>query len=596
MTVTMDRPPVPAVPPPSGPPPATRQRRPRLRKPAGRTVLNTVVILVLIYLVIGPFLTLFVTAFEDTSAGVFITPPYPWTGANFSAVFGHSETYSVLGTTLLFSAGALIFAFAVSMTFAWLVERTDLPLRNSMFVLLVAPQGIPGVIMGVSWSLLLNPTNGMVNLGLRHITGESSQGPLNVYSLPWMIIVEGMKLVPLTFLLVSASLRGMNASLEEAARASGASFGTVVRRVTLPLLKPALVGALIYEFVAVVETVDIPLLLGVPGHVKVLSTQIYFAAHPAVGLPNYGLSATYGGFLLILALIPIAFYNRIVKSGSYATVTGKTFRPKVQKLGRWKPVAVVVTWAYICVSLFVPFLVLVWTSLQPYVSEINAAAFHRLTFKAYGETLTSDLFTTALKNTLLVAFFSAAMAMTLAILVSWIVVRSRSRFSWMADVLAFMPHAMPGVVIGLAVLMTYLLIPVPIYGTLWIIVIAMGTQYISLGTRLTTGGIAQIQRSLEEAAEASGASNWQVWRRVLFPLLRPVFINGFLLVLLASVQNLTLPIMLYVPGNQVLSSLIYTRWSGGDVSGTAVTSVVVTVITVIAAIVLRRATGTRTAV
>jgi iron(III) transport system permease protein len=180
-------------------------------------------------------------------------------------------------------------------------------------------------------------------------------------------------------------------------------------------------------------------------------------------------------------------------------------------------------------------------------------------------------------------------------LVSWIIVRSRSRFSWMADVLAFMPHAMPGVVIGLAVLMIYLIMPVPIYGTIWIIVIAMGTQYVALGTRLTTGGIAQIQRSLEEAAEASGASNWQVWRRVLLPLLRPVFLNGFLLVLLASVQNLTLPIMLYVPGNQVLSSLIYTRWSGGDVSGTAVLSVVVTAITVVAAIALRRASGTRTA-
>ncbi len=571
-------------------------RRPRLRRPSGRTVLNAFVIVLLLYLVLGPLLMLFVTAFEDTRFGVFITPPYPWTTANLHDVFGSSKTYEVLFTTLVFSAGALAFAFVVSLTFAWLVERTDLPARNSVFVLLVAPQGIPGVIMGVSWSLLLNPTNGIVNLGLRHVTGDTTHGPLNVYSLPWMIIVEGMKLVPLTFLLVSASLRGINASLEEAARASGAKFSTVIRTVTIPLLKPALIGALIYEFVAVVETVDIPLLLGVPGHVKVLSTQIYFASHPAVGLPNYGLGATYGGFLLLLAFVPIVFYNRIVKSSSYATVTGKTFRPKVQPLGRWKPVAVIVTWVYILVSFVVPFAVLLWTSLQPYVSEIDASAFGRLTFKAYGDTLSSELFTTALKNTLLVAFFSAAMAMTLAILVSWIIVRSRSKFSWMVDVLAFMPHAMPGVVIGLSVLMIYLLMPVPIYGTLWIIVIAMGTQYISLGTRLTTGGIAQIHRSLEEAAEASGASHWQVWRRVLFPLLRPVFVNGFLLVLLASVQNLTLPIMLYVPGNQVLSSLIYSRWSSGDVSGTAVTSVVVTVITVIAAIVLRRASGTRTAV
>jgi iron(III) transport system permease protein len=590
MTATIERPAAPAAPPPAP------ERRPRLRWPSGRVVLNTIVILVLLYLVLGPLAMLFVTAFEDTSFGVFITPPYPWTLQNITSVFGDADTYRVLGTTLLFSAGALLFAFAVSLTFAWLIERTDLPLRNSAFVLIVAPQGIPGVIMGVSWSLLLNPTNGIVNLGLRHLTGPTAHGPLNVYSLFWMIVVQGMKLVPLTFLLVSASLRGMNASMEEAARASGASFATTLRRVTLPLLKPALIGALIYEFIAVVESVDIPLLLGVPGHVKVLATQIYFAAHPATGLPEYGLSATYGGVLLILALVPILFYNRIVKSGSYATVTGKTFRPKEIKLGRWKPVAVVATWLYIVVSFVVPLLVLLWTSLQPYVSEIDAAAFHRLTVKAYGDTLGSGLFTHALKNTLLVAFFSAAMAMILAILASWIVVRSRSRFSWMVDLLAFMPHAMPGVVIGLAVLMIYLILPVPIYGTFWIIVIAMGTQYISLGTRLTTSGIAQIQRTLEEAAEASGATHWQVWRRVLLPLLRPVFLNGFLLVILASVQNLTLPIMLYVPGNEVLSSLIYTRWSTGHVAGTAVLSVVVTVITVLAAMGLRRASGARTAV
>jgi iron(III) transport system permease protein len=163
----------------------------------------------------------------------------------------------------------------------------------------------------------------------------------------------------------------------------------------------------------------------------------------------------------------------------------------------------------------------------------------------------------------------------------------------MADVLAFLPHAIPGVVIGLATLLLYLILPLPIYGTIWIIVIAMGTQYVSLGTRLTTGGIAQIQRSLEEAAEASGATTWHVWRRILLPLLRPVFLNGFLLVFLASIQNLTLPLMLYSTGNLVMSSLIYTRWDYGDATGTAVLCVITTGITVIAALLLRKASGNR---
>jgi iron(III) transport system permease protein len=574
------------------PPPRAEGRR-RLRKPAGRTVLNVVVICVLVYLVLGPLVMLVLTAFQDTSLGVFITPPYPWSLENFRDVFGNPRLYSVLGTTMVFSGGALVFAFVVSLTFSWLVERTDLPARNTVFVLLVAPQGIPGVIMGVSWSLLLNPTNGMVNLGLRHLTGESAHGPLNVYTLPWMIIVQGMALVPLTFLLITASLRSMNASLEEAAQASGASFGTVLRRVTLPLLKPALIGALVYEFVTVVEAVDIPLLLGLPGHVRVLSTQIYFASHPAAGLPNYGVGATYGGVLLLLALVPILFYNRVVGSGAYATVTGKTFRPKAQSLGKWKPVAVLAVWGYISVAFVLPLLVLLWTSMQPYVSEFDLSSFGRLTLDGYGNTLTSELFMHSLRNSLVVAVCSALMAMTIATLVSWIIVRSRSRYTWMVDILAFLPHAIPGVVIAIAVLMIYLILPGGLYATIWLIVIALGTQYVALASRLTTGGIAQIQRSLEEAAEASGASNWQVWRRVLFPLLRPTFLNGFLLVLLASVQNLTMPVMLYTPGNEVMSTLIYTRWDAGHVQSTAVLSVVMAAITVVAAIVLRKASGPR---
>lgn len=593
MTTTIDR--GPALAPP--PAPAKRPFGRGLRLPRnirGRTVLNAVTIIVLLYLVIGPLIMLVVSAFEDTSGGVVITPPFPWTGANFSAVFTDSATYTVLFKTVLFSAGSLLFAFAVSIVVAWLVERTDLPARGAVFVLIVAPQGIPALISAIAWSLLLNPTNGFLNLVLRSVFHTSGTGPVNVYTLPWMIMVQGMALVPLTFLLITASLRSMNGSLEDAARTSGASFWRIVRRVTLPMLKPALIGALIYEFVTVVEAVDVPLVLGLPGHVTVLSTQIYRASHPAVGLPNYGVGSTYGAFLLVLALAPLLIYNRIVgQSSSYATVTGKTFRPKIQKLGKLRPWASLFTWAYIFVSLILPLLILIWASIQPYFGTLSRAALKRVTMKSYGSTLSSDLFVTALKNTVLLGVTTAAGSMILAMLLSWIIVRSRSRLRWMADVLAFLPHAIPGVVIGLATLLIYLILPLPVYGTVWIIAIAMGTQYVSLGTRLTTSGIAQIQRSLEEAAEASGATTWTVWRRVLVPLLRPVFLNGFLMVFLASIQNLTLPLMLYTTGNLVLSSLIWTRWDYGDPTGTAVLSVVMTAITVVAATFLRGATGRR---
>lgn len=571
--------------------PASPAVKPRRRRITVRTVVSAVTIVILLYLVLGPLVMLVVSSFEDTSLGVVVRPPYPWTLDNYVSVFGKSTLYEVLGTTLAFSAGSLAIAFAVSLVFSWLIERTDMPFRNTTFVFLVAPSGIPALILAISWSLLLNPTNGFINEVIRTVFGldPHSRGPLDVYSLPWMIIVQGISLVPLTFLLITASMRGMNANLEDAARTSGSGFGTVVRRITLPLLKPALLGALVYEFVTVVEAVDVPLILGLPGHVTVLSTAVYSTTHPAVGLPNYGASSVYGIFLLALALAPLLFYNKVIGNASdYATVTGKSFRPRRLRLGRWKPLALVFSFGYIFLSFLLPLLMLVWASIQPYFSTITVNAFARVTLDAYRSTLSTDLFIGSVKNTLVLGVCAALGSMILAMSVSWIIVRSRSRLRWVADLLAFMPHAIPGVVIGLATLILYLIIPIPVYGTVWIIVIALGTQYVSLGTRLTTGGIAQIQLGLEEAAEASGAKSWQVWRRVLLPLLRPVFLNGFLLVFMSSIQNLTLPLMLYSTGNLVLSSLIWNRWDYGEATGAAVLSVVMTVITVAAAVLLRK--------
>jgi iron(III) transport system permease protein len=577
--------------PAGGTPPRPRGRR--RRRISSRTVIGGTAILIVIYLVLGPLIILAVSSFQDTRNGVRIRPPFPWTVDNYVTVATSGRTYEIIGSTIVFSVGSLALAFLVSVTCAWLIERTDLPARNAFFVLLVAPSGIPALISAIAWSLLLNPNNGLINTLLRLITGGEGPGPLNVYSMPWMIVVQGMSLVPITFLLITASLRGMNASLEDAARASGAGFGRIARTITLPLLRPALLGALIYQFVTVVTALDVPLVLGLSGNVSVLSTQIYLASNPVGGLPNYGVSSTYGAFLLIVSIIPLIFYSRITRRAQdFATVTGKSFRPKVLALGKWKPVAFGFCLLYVTVSFVLPLLVLIWASLQPYLGNWSLDALQRVTLDGYRDTLNTRFFS-ALQNTLVLGVASALMAMVLAMALAWVIVRSRSRHRSLVDILASVPHALPGVVIGLATLILYLLLPLPVYGTVWIIVIAMGTQYVSLGTRLGTAGITQIQNGLEEAAEASGATSRQVWGRVLTPLLRPVFMNGFLLIFLASIQNLTLPLMLGTSGNVVLSTLIWGRWDYGDVTGTAVLSVIMISITVVAATLLRRASGGR---
>jgi iron(III) transport system permease protein len=583
--------------PPSEPPAApSRPRHLSLldniyaRRLRGRTVMAILAIAVLLYLVGGPLFILATSTFQKNEFGLPLSAGSRWTTENIQTVFGSSETYHVLITTLLFALGSLIVAFIVALSFSWLIERTNIPCRNLLFVLVVAPSGMPLLITSISWSLLLNPTNGVINQFLHAVLGIK----FSAYSLPGMILVQAFGMVPLTFLLITGSLRSMNGVLEDAADASGANRWRIVRKITLPLLTPALLGALIYEFVNSVENVDVPLVLGLPGHITVLSTTIFNNTHPATGLPDYGLSSTYGLLLLILALGPLIVYDRAIGSGGkYATITGRVRRPTRIDLGRWRIPMFIGAMSYIVVSFLLPLLILIFASVQPFYSGVNKAAFGKVTLNEWRNIWHTGSVGMAIKNTILLGVVVSVGTMLLSVMIAWVIVRARSRFIWILDLLAFMPHAIPGVVIGLSVLLLYLMLPLPIYGTIWIIVIAQSTLYVSLGTRLMGAAIAQTQVVLEEAAAASGAPMRRIWFRVIIPLIRPSFFNGALLVFMASMQNLTLPLMLSSPGNVVLSSLIWDRWNYGLPTQAAVLSVVMTAITVTIAALLRGGSGTR---
>lgn len=561
-------------------------------------MVNAVAILIVLYLVLGPLVTLVITSLEDTSRGVRIKPPFPWTGANFRLIYASSTLYEDIGTTLLFALGTLAFAFVVAGVFAWLIERTDMPCRSLAFVLVIAPIGIPTVVLAIAWSLLLNPTNGVLNTLLRHVPGlGGGDGPVNIYSLFGMIFVNGMALVPLTFLLITPALRSMSASLEEAARTSGANSWLVFRKVVLPLWRPALIGAAIYEFVSVIEATDIPLIIGLPGRVHVLTTDLYLESFPKLGLPNYGAAGAEGLALIAMALVTLLFYNRVVGSSSaYVTISGKGFRTRVRRLGKWKPLALLFVFGYAAVSLVLPMLMVIWSSLRPYIGGLSVAQLKQSTISGYKQILTGAdggasrhaIFIQSLENTLKVATVSAAAVVVLSVPLSWIVIRSRSRFRWLADFLAFVGHGIPASVLGLGVLLVYLVLPLPIYGTVWIVVIAYATKYISLATRATNAGMAQIQRSLEEAAAASGGNVLQVWWHVVLPLLRPVLISTFLLIFLESVRMLTLPLFLSSAQGPLLSTFIYSQWVSGETEDVGVLSVVTTAITVIVTILLMR--------
>lgn len=563
-----------------------------VRNMQGRTVAIITIVAVLVWLVVGPVTMLIVSSFRASEGRLPISPGVEWTLDNYIGVLTNPATYTVMWNTLLFAGGALIVSFALSITFAWLIERTDLPLRGTLFVVIIASIGLPNVIAGIAYALLLNPSNGLINILLRTVFGmdPGDSGPLNAYTLPGMIFVQGITLVPVTYLLVAAAFRAMDTAMEDAAATSGAPYRTVMRRITLPLLTPALLAALVYQFVTVIESFDIPLVLGLRGGVPVLSTTVFVETQPSGGLPNYGIASAYAILLLVAAIGPLLIYNKVLGRGDrYATISGHSYLPRRMRLGAWKVPAIILSLTYIFIAFVLPALIMLWTSFQPFYAVPSAESISRMSLDAYVDVLTGSRLQRALVNTVILGLATGVGAMVLGLLVSWILVRTRSRFRFALDVLAFTPHAMPGVLIGLSILLIYLILPLPLYGTIWIIVIALGTQYISIATRLMSSGIAQIKNELEEAGAVSGAPWGAVIRRIVLPLVLPAFLNGFLLVFLLAIKNLTLALILFTPDSVVMSTLVWHYWDlSADTASTAVVGTIMVIITLSLSIVIRR--------
>ena len=557
---------------------------------SGRMWLILATTALMIYLIVGPLLVLLYSSFRSTDNTLPFEDASSWTLANYAEVFGSRATYEVMGATIIYAAGALALSFVLSTILAWLVERTDVPFRTTIYTVLIASLGIPAVLNGISWGMLLNEKTGALNLFLRLLMPWIEEGPINVYSMTGMIFVQGITMVPVTFLLITAAFRAMDSVLEEASAIAGSRFRTTVRRITLPVLTPALLSALIYQLVTVVESFDIPLVIGLRANELVLSTRIFLAVRPPGSLPDFGLAAGFSILMLVLAAGPLMYYQFVIaRSERYSTVSGKDYRQKRYDLGRARPFVAAGVLLYLFVSVGAPILMLMWTSLQPFYAPPSMEALSRVGLEAYRTLFDSPTFFLTLRNTLILGVTSSFAAMIIGLSVAWITVRTKTRASRALDILAFLPHAFPGVILALSILLIYLLLPVPVLNTIWIIVIALSTQYIALSSRVMSGSVAQIKAELEEAAAVSGARQWATLRRVLLPLVRPAFLNGALLIFLMSIKNLTQALLLYAPDSVVISTLIYQKWDNGRVGETAAIGVMTVLFTLVISVFARRA-------
>jgi iron(III) transport system permease protein len=485
-----------------------------------------------------------------------------FTFGNYQIAYGSAETWVLFWNSLRFALGTAVIAFVLGTLLAWMNERTNTPFKTLFFALSLIPLVIPGILFTVSWILLGSPKIGLINLALQTIFGTDAVF-INVYSLWGMIWVDALHYSPMAFLLMTAAFRAMDPALEESAVMSGASVWQVVTRVTLPLVWPAIFATLLILFVRAIESFEVPALLGLPVGIQVFTSAIYQAVHRYPS--QIGLASAYAVTLLLITTIGVYFQSVLSSRGSkYATMTGKGFRPRQIDLGPWRYVAVAVFLLYFLFIVVLPFAVLLWSSFQKFYSVPSMEAIQRMTLEPYRTILEHPSLWRSVWNSLLLALGCATLVMLVTSVICWIVVKTRLPGRWLLDNIASLPMVFPGIVLGLSIMILYLYLPVGVYGTIWILLIAYLTRFLPYGLRYNTTSMLQIHKELEESAAMSGASWATTFRRIILPLLKPGLVAGWIYIMIVSIRELSSSILLYSPGNEVLSILIWELWENGQ--------------------------------
>ncbi|WP_220229440.1 ABC transporter permease [Flavimaribacter sediminis] len=524
------------------------------------TIVSILLLALLLVLVVAPLILLFRTSLAPPGELPFDTDIY--TLENYRNALTNDRLPKLIFNTLKYAGGTVIIGVSVAFGIAWLVERTDLPFKATIRTMMFSWMAVPPIVMAFGWILLGNPGNGIFNVLLRWMF-DLKGAVISVYSLQAMIFITGLAIVPTAFTMIAGLMRNMDPQLESAGSVHGAGGFSVFRTVTLPLLVPGLLSVGILLFMAMVQAFDLPLVIGLTAKVPVLSTQIFLLANSDISRPDYSLTATFGTFFLLLAAILVLVYFRTVRlSERFRVVSGKAFRPTKRALGSWRLPATCLVALYFLIMML-PFLVLVWTSFLPFYSVPSIEALGRLTFDNYADVFGQSFIIRALVNTIILVLMSATIVMVLSVMIAWISVRSKGRLGKALEVISFMPIAIPPVVLAIAILLIYL--RTPLYGTIWIIVLAHVTAYIAFGTRTMNAALIQIHSELENASFVCGAGWFTMLRRIVFPLLLPHILNGWLWVAGHSARDITFPLFLITTSNVVAASQLYILWGTPEI-------------------------------
>ncbi len=515
-------------------------------------VLQLLVVLTLAVLILYPAWLLLEASFRDQTGA----PSLAW----YIEAYTNPDNFEAIANTVVIAGGASLIATAFGTFMAWAVVRTDMPGRRIVEAASIVPFISTPFIGALAWILLASPGTGVINQVWRLITGTFT--PLvDIYGLWGIVMVEALYEMPYVFLIVAGALRSMDPTLEEASLASGVGIWGTTVRVTLPLVLPAIVGGALLVFVLAAEQFGVPAVLGTPARIRVLTTSIWDTQ--SVWPPKHGLGASLCVTLLLISMIGLWLQHRMIGVRSYVTVGGKGARPRRIPLGGLRWLVLAICLAYLLLAVVLPYGTIFLSSIRTLWTP--SLHWEQITLENYRWVL-FDYPTTqrALFNSLFLAMVGASVCIIFCALISFLSLRTRLPGRKALDYFAMLPMGFPGIVLAVGLLQAWISPPLVLYGTVWILFVAYVTRYLPYGVRSTSATLVQIHPELEESSLISGANWFQTFRRVTLPLLKPGIVAGWILLFVSFTRELSSSVLLYSPGNEVLSVAIYDMWQQGD--------------------------------
>jgi iron(III) transport system permease protein len=554
-------------------PVAEAERAARLRVVAG-WLWSGALFAVLTFLVLYPVAMLLLGALTNTNPVVDGFGVFDLSLDNFVSVLGNANVHHALANSLIACTGGTALAVAIGLAFSWIVVRTNTPWKGFIGAASLVPLFVPPLVAGVAWSILGSPKSGLLNTMMKWI---GLDWRIDLYSMAGLIVVFGMYYAPYVYMFTASALRNMDPSLEEAAEIAGVGPVRTLFTVTFPLVAPAIISGMLLSFIVMLGIYGIPAVLGAPANISVLTTYIFKLTNWSP--PLYSTAAAVAIILMVVTGVLVLLQQRVLAGRSFTTVAGKAFRPRSLDLGPWRWLTLVLALLYLVIVVVLPTLALIVAAFRRFLFIPDAASLFDMRHYSlvhFESIFDNPLTIRSIWNTMEVGLVTAVLGGLLAFAIGYTVHRGSVPGRRAIDLIATLPVAIPGLVIGVAYLWAWIGLPGGLYGTIWILALAFIARFMPDTMKALSTSFLQIHRELEEAAWICGKGRLETIRSIVLPLAPPGTIAAMTLLFILAIRELGSSLFLYTSETTVMAVLLLDYYEGGNTGKTAAFSLVQT--------------------